>query len=108
MVACIIWLWAGLNPAVAADGDIAKGQAIAQARCGRCHATGLNDASTNPGAPAFRSIADRYPVESLAEALAEGIMTGHPDMPQFVFEPTEISDFLTYLDDLNLQAKNKP
>jgi hypothetical protein len=29
----------------------------------------------------------RYPLEALEEALAEGIVTGHPDMPQFALEP---------------------
>ena len=38
-------------------------------------------------------ISHRY----LAEALAEGLSTGHPDMPEFVFEPQEINAILTYL-----------
>ena len=38
-------------------------------------------------APPFRLLPQRYPVEHLAEALAEGIVTGHPAMPQFKFHP---------------------
>lgn len=101
-------LAAGSGIATAGDGDVEKGLAIARARCGRCHATGLTDTSTHAQAPAFRTLADRYPVDALAEALAEGIMSGHPDMPQFVFEPAEIADFLAYLDDLNQRASGKP
>jgi hypothetical protein len=39
-------------------------------------------------------------VEYLAEALAEGIVTGHGPvrMPAFVFEPEEIDDLLAYLE----------
>jgi hypothetical protein len=39
-------------------------------------------------------------VETLAEALAEGIMTGHPAMPHFTFHPREIDALLTYIDSL--------
>ena len=31
----------------------------------------------------------RYPIEDLAESLAEGIVSGHPDMPIFVFSPQD-------------------
>ena len=36
----------------------------------------------------------------LAEALAEGIMTAHPQMPVFTFTPEQIDDLLAYLDSL--------
>jgi mono/diheme cytochrome c family protein len=39
----------------------------------------------------------RYPVEDLAESLAEGIVTGHPTMPEFRLDPAQISDVLAYL-----------
>ncbi|HWL21031.1 MAG TPA: cytochrome c, partial [Bradyrhizobium sp.] len=31
------------------------------------------------------------------EALAEGIVTGHPAMPEFQLSPDEIHDLLSYL-----------
>jgi len=37
------------------------------------------------------------PNEALGEALAEGIMTGHPAMAQFELRPGEIHDLLSYL-----------
>ena len=46
-------------------------------------------------APAFRDLSKRYPIQHLAEALAEGIVTGHSDMPEFTFEPCEIEALLT-------------
>jgi len=39
----------------------------------------------------------RYPVETLGEALAEGIYTGHADMPAFQLDPDQIHDLLSYL-----------
>jgi cytochrome c len=51
-------------------------------------------------APPFRTLHERYPVETLQEALAEGIVTGHPSMPEFRFEPDQINDFLVYLKSL--------
>jgi mono/diheme cytochrome c family protein len=41
-----------------------------------------------------------WPLESLDEALAEGITVGHPDMPEFVLEPDEIAALIAYLESL--------
>jgi hypothetical protein len=51
-------------------------------------------------APPFRELPKRYPVDHLAEALAEGIVTGHPAMPEFTFTPREIEALLSYLSTL--------
>ena len=48
-------------------------------------------------APPFRTLHLRYPVETLAEALAEGIYTGHPAMPASELDPDQIHDLLSYL-----------
>jgi len=48
-------------------------------------------------APPFRTLHKRYPIESLAESLAEGISTGHPTMPAFQLDPNRIGDLLAYL-----------
>jgi mono/diheme cytochrome c family protein len=42
----------------------------------------------------------RYPVETLEEALAEGITTGHPSMPEFRLEPDQINAVISYLKSL--------
>ena len=84
---------------VVENGDLAKrGQAILDAKCASCHATGLTGASPLPKAPAFRALKRKYPLENLSEALAEGIMTGHADMPQFVFSPSDVAAIIAYLD----------
>ena len=38
-----------------------------------------------------------WPLESLEEALGEGIAVGHPDMPQFELDGQQIDDLLAYL-----------
>lgn len=73
------------------------GRAALESRCARCHAIGETDTSAHGEAPPFRDIVKRYPPESLAEALAEGIVTGHPDMPEFVLSPGEIGAVIDYL-----------
>jgi hypothetical protein len=51
-------------------------------------------------APPFRTLHLRYPVETLDEALAEGIVTGHPTMPEFRLEADQIGDFIAFLKSL--------
>lgn len=84
---------------------VAKGRSIVEANCARCHAIGKDDTSQHQDAPPFRVVVTRYPPENLAEALAEGIVSGHPDMPEFVFEPPEINAIIAYLDTLGPDPK---
>lgn len=80
--------------------EAAKGLAILQKNCARCHALGLTEKSPHPQAPPFRDVVNRYPVEDLEESLAEGIMSGHPDMPEFTFDPDQIGSIIAYLNSL--------
>lgn len=80
--------------------DLDRGRAILEENCSRCHATGTEGNSPLPAAPAFRQLGENYPVADLAEALAEGIVTGHPAMPEFTFEPDEIDAIIAYLQSL--------
>ncbi|MGI9515117.1 MAG: c-type cytochrome [Anderseniella sp.] len=82
-------------------GDAAKGKAFVEQNCARCHAIGLNDDSHMPEAPAFRALHNRYPIDSLAESFAEGIVTGHPAMPKFELSVETISDMLAYMKSLS-------
>jgi len=92
------WL---LGAAAAAAGEAVEvGRAIAEARCASCHAVGQSGESPLPPAPPLRNLQRRYPVEHLAEALAEGMAVGHPAMPQIVLEPPEIDAFIAYLQSL--------
>lgn len=81
------------------------GQAIAEKLCARCHAIDKTGDSPFKEAPPFRTFASKWPLESLEEALAEGIVVGHPDMPEFQFEPGQISAFLAYLESISEPAE---
>ena len=71
------------------EGPDRQGRSVlVEQNCSRCHAIGKEGNSTHPEAPPFRTLSSRYPIEDLAESLAEGIVSGHPDMPIFVFSPT--------------------
>ncbi|KUO54312.1 MAG: hypothetical protein APF80_10180 [Alphaproteobacteria bacterium BRH_c36] len=103
----VLGLW--LQPAAAQEADlnsmsmsaiVAIGEAVAEENCGRCHALGRSDISPHNDAPPFRDVAKRYRLEDLAESLAEGIVTGHPDMPVISLKEDEIDAFLTYLGSL--------
>lgn len=80
---------------------VERGRKLSVEHCSRCHAIGKNGPSQFHLAPPFRDIVKRYPTEQLEEALAEGIVTGHPAMPRFVFNPDEIDALLSYMDQLH-------
>lgn len=86
-----------MSPALAATKAEQRGKAYARANCARCHAIDLKSQSPLSIAPPFRTLHQRYPVENLGEALAEGIYTGHADMPAFQLSPEQIHDLLSYL-----------
>jgi mono/diheme cytochrome c family protein len=73
---------------------------FALTNCACCHSIDRVTQSPLKIAPPFRSLHNRYPVETLAEALAEGINTGHPTMPEFQLEPDQIHDLLSYMKSL--------
>jgi mono/diheme cytochrome c family protein len=88
-----------LSPGLASadDGDLKLGAALLQKNCAACHAVGATGASPHKDAPAFRTLGRRYPVDSLEEALGEGILSGHPDMPEFSFDADEVGAIIAYL-----------
>jgi mono/diheme cytochrome c family protein len=81
----------------AAAQDLKAGEALLTKNCGSCHAVGRSGDSPRKDAPAFRTLGQRYPIESLEEALGEGIMSGHPDMPEFTFDADEVGAIIAYL-----------
>lgn len=74
-----------------------RGEALVRLHCGGCHAVGRSGASHEPAAPPFRELHKRYDPEQLGEALGEGLLTGHPMMPEFRFEPDDVQSIIIYL-----------
>ena len=83
--------------------QVAHGKTLVEANCAPCHGVGLTGRSSHPSAPEFRTLSMLYPIASLEEALAEGISTGHPDMPEFVASPEQIGAIIAYIGSLGGQ-----
>ena len=77
-----------------------RGRVIAHTNCAQCHSIDPVGPSPLSEAPPFRTLHENYPVETLEEALAEGIRTGHPGMPEFRLEPDQIGDLIAFLKSL--------
>lgn len=74
-----------------------QGKRLALTYCAKCHAVDRVSPSPLKIAPPFRTLHERYPVGMLEEALADGIVTGHPTMPEFRFDADQIGDFIAFL-----------
>jgi len=94
VAAATLWLFTGgqLHAQSAQRGLI-----FARANCARCHSIDKVSPSPLKIAPPFRTLHNKYPVESLEEALAEGIITAHQNMPEFRLERDQIGDFIAFL-----------
>jgi len=84
----------------AQDAAVQRGRAFVQANCAHCHAIGPVGDSPLQKAPPFRALHERYPVENIVEALAEGIRIAHRAMPEFELEQQQIDDLIAYLKSL--------
>lgn len=101
----VAWVFAvqvAATPPVAADDETAVevGFELVSLYCADCHAVAATDGSPLAIAPRFRDLHLRYDVEFLSEALVEGIVTAHPDMPEFEFDPDQAAAIVAYLKSL--------
>lgn len=95
---------AACSPAAVEDPVIAEGRGLVETYCADCHATGAEGESPLAIAPRFRDLHERYDVELLSEALVEGIVTAHPEMPEFEFDPGQAEAIVQYLKSLEPKA----
>ena len=101
--ACFVFLCLAF-PVQAAEKDLTdKGEVLVKENCSRCHAVGTEGDSPHKEAVPFRTLSANYPIEDLAESLAEGIVSGHPDMPIFVFSPQDVEAIILYLESIQEQ-----
>lgn len=92
-------------PLLSEKESIALGKRLASRNCGMCHGTGRSGVSPDPNAPAFSRLNQRFDVEQLGEGLATGILTGHPAMPEFRFEPYEVVAIVRYLRSVQVKGR---
>jgi cytochrome c len=88
----------------AASEQIQLGQMLVEMNCGGCHSTAREGESPHNEAPPFRLLGERYDIADLSEALVEGLVSGHPDMPEFTFEPDEAEVIIAFLESLRSTA----
>ncbi len=77
-----------------------RGLIFVRTHCAHCHSIDKVSPSPLVTALPLRTLHERYPVENLEEPLAEGIITGHPSMPEFRLDPGQVADVIVYLKSL--------
>jgi len=92
-----------------AQAQVTRGQALVEANCSSCHAVGAREVSRSAQAPAFRTLAQTYPVSHLEEALAEGMSVPGHDIT-YAFAPNEVTAIVSYLETIQTprQTRTRP
>lgn len=77
-------------------GEVTRGRAFAEKVCSSCHAVGPGQTfSPQPGLASFKIIANTPGMTGTA--LAVWLKTPHKTMPNFILEPQEIADVISYI-----------
>jgi len=88
------------DPVLAQSPAAQRGLTFVRVHCAQCHAIDKVSESPLAIAPPFRTLHQRFPIESLRRRFAEGIMTTHPTMRQFRLDADQISDVLAFIQTL--------
>ncbi|HRD75810.1 MAG TPA: tetratricopeptide repeat protein [Hyphomicrobiaceae bacterium] len=80
---------------------VGEGAALVETHCKSCHAIGREGASPKAGAPAFRTLHARHPMEALREPLTRAIAAPHDEMPKFVLADDHIDRIVAYINSLD-------
>ena len=76
---------------------LGRGEAIAETLCATCHAIGASGKSPHSDAVPLRQLSWKYPVDTLEQPFLQGIVVGHPDMPEWQFTTQDVDALLAYL-----------
>ena len=88
----------GCLPLVAQAQDPGEtGRALLQQSCATCHAIGKTGDSPRAGAPPFRGLGRSYDLDAFPRQLQAGVVSGHPDMPEFKFNEADARAAGVYL-----------
>jgi mono/diheme cytochrome c family protein len=75
----------------------AKGKAIMQEKCGRCHAVEATGERPLKIAPPMRDIYARFAPRELQADLRDGFVSRHKEMPQIEFSDEDVAAILLYI-----------
>jgi cytochrome c len=94
----------GFSPLTySATGSIPLGRFVAEAYCSPCHAIGPTGRSPHAPAPPFRTLHEKYSLETFAERFANGIAVGRPGahrMPELQLSAAQMENLIAYLKSL--------
>ena len=85
----------------------ARGKAILQEKCARCHAIGAVGASPLKQAPPMRTIYARFQPRELQAELTEGMVSKHRAMPQIEFSDEDVNAIMNYLYALAVRKRHR-
>lgn len=91
----VAWLVANAQAAETASSE--HGMALAKTNCASCHAIDLEDESANSAAPPFRTLGERFPVETIDEALLAKVRPEHSGMPGFTLSVRQARDLQAHI-----------
>src|SRR6266567_1672341 len=100
VIALVAFLSLAGSPVLAQSPAAQRGLTFVRTHCAQCHSIDKVSDSPLAIAPPFRTLHQKFPIESLRRRLAEGIMATHPTMPQFRLDADQISDVLAYIETL--------
>jgi mono/diheme cytochrome c family protein len=86
-----------VTTAAGAQDRLETGRQLAEKMCAHCHAIGKWQRSPLAGAPPFRQLEPRVDFDELQQRLQDGVISGHPAMPMFIFSPQEARALVIYL-----------
>jgi mono/diheme cytochrome c family protein len=81
----------------------ARGRAVLQDNCARCHAIDSSGDSPMKTAPPMREIYARFAPRELQAELSEGMVSHFRDMPQIEFASEDVDAILAYLYQLSVR-----
>lgn len=82
---------------------VARGEALARRSCAVCHGVGLSDASSFPGAAAFRDMRMDYNAISYERRMVQ-LHAARPSMPPAHIGLAEVEDIIAYAQSLRSAA----
>ena len=94
-------------PALAVNHAAEHGKTLAETNCARCHAIGNTGESPHPDAPPFRTLSERFPVDTIDEALLTRATPAHTDMPHFKITQEQAMAIAAYIASVQPAAHGK-
>ena len=77
--------------------SIARGKALAETNCSRCHSVDLEGESSNVDAPTFRSLSSYREIGLIHWLLLEKTNTEHTEMPHFAITVEQTGDIVAWI-----------